>query len=319
MSADTLRLRVPAKINLFLHITGRRADGYHELQSVFAPIDWCDELALTADHSGTIRRIDGPTDIDPAADLTMRAARLLQPFAPPGVGATISLRKHIPTGAGLGGGSADAAYALLGLRALWQVPLADGELARLALELGADVPFFLQSSAALVEGIGERLRGLSLPERFLVLIKPDESLATRDVFRRLELTVAAEHVKMPVFGFATDAAAGERIWRYAGELGANDLQSAAESVCPAIGRAQRLLAASALQESPADFVRMSGSGSTVFAVFKSPIAARACFDTTVAALAASKDRQLAGAQVKLCRTLLRHSLADQTVQPAPYA
>ncbi len=178
----------PAKLNLCLHIVGRRADGYHLLQSAIQFIDLCDELRFHRRAAGTIERIAGPTGIPADEDLVVRAARLLAARfqAPCGVG--IELLKRIPLQAGLGGGSSDAATVLVALNQLWQLGLSVPRLVELGLTLGADVPVFVRGHAAWVEGIGERLTPVDFPESVYLLVKPQARVSTASVFQDPELT-----------------------------------------------------------------------------------------------------------------------------------
>jgi 4-diphosphocytidyl-2-C-methyl-D-erythritol kinase len=178
----------PAKLNLFLHVTGRRPDGYHELQTVFQLIDLCDTIAIAIREDGRIERPDGPPGVDPEADLTVRAARALQQATGCRLGATLRVRKRIPMGGGLGGGSSDAATVLLGLNEVWGCGLRVDALARLGLPLGADVPVFVRGSSAWGQGVGEDLQPLELPEAWYVVIHPGVAVGTRDVFQSSELT-----------------------------------------------------------------------------------------------------------------------------------
>jgi len=178
----------PAKLNLFLHVTGRRPDGYHELQTVFQLIDLCDTIGLSVRDDGRIDRPDGPPGVDPESDLTVRAARALQVATGCRLGATLRIRKRIPMGGGLGGGSSDAATVLLGLNELWGSRLPLDRLAGLGLPLGADVPVFVRGSSAWGQGVGEDLQPLELPESWYVVIHPGVAVGTREVFQSPELT-----------------------------------------------------------------------------------------------------------------------------------
>jgi 4-diphosphocytidyl-2-C-methyl-D-erythritol kinase len=178
----------PAKLNLFLHVTGRRADGYHELQTLFQLIDLCDTITIALRADGRIERPAGPANVAPEADLTLRAALALQRETGTTQGADLRVHKRIPQGAGLGGGSSDAATTLLALNELWDCRLSPDELARLALPLGADVPVFVEGSSAWAEGLGERLTAVSLPDAWYVIIYPGVGLSTREVFQSPELT-----------------------------------------------------------------------------------------------------------------------------------
>ena len=178
----------PAKLNLFLHVTGRRADGYHELQTLFQLIDLADTLAISVREDGEIERPEGPPGLAPEADLTVRAARALQAASGARLGATLKVRKRIPPGSGLGGGSSDAATTLVALNELWNCRLAIAELASIGGTLGADVPVFVQGSSAWAEGVGERLTPVRLPARWYVIIYPGVAVSTREVFQSPELT-----------------------------------------------------------------------------------------------------------------------------------
>jgi len=178
----------PAKLNLFLHVTGRRADGYHELQTLFQLIDLCDTVAISVREDGQIERPVGPPEVPCEADLTVRAARALQSATGTRLGASLKVRKRIPQGGGLGGGSSDAATTLLALNEMWNCGLSLSELASLSRPLGADVPVFVQGSSAWAEGIGERLTPVTLPGTWYVVIYPGVAMSTREVFQSPELT-----------------------------------------------------------------------------------------------------------------------------------
>ena len=244
----------PAKLNLFLHITGRRADGLHLLQSVFMLIDWCDTLHFELRHDGIISRTDlGPTtsDLLPAEDLTIRAARALQAATGTSLGVNISLEKRIPSQAGMGGGSSDAASCLRALQRLWGVHLPPEKLQTIALALGADVPFFLGSGHAWVEGIGEQLTPIQLPPAQFLVVKPPVGLSTPTIFGAPELKRDTATATMRGF------AANDKGQIY--EFGRNDLQSVAEKLCAPLVQSLDWLTAQGLKG------RMTGSGSAVFA------------------------------------------------------
>jgi 4-diphosphocytidyl-2-C-methyl-D-erythritol kinase len=244
----------PAKLNLFLHITGRRSDGYHLLQSVFMLIDWCDTLHFEVRYDGVISRTDlGPktTDVLPAEDLSVRAARALQAATGTALGVHISLEKNIPSQAGMGGGSSDAATCLRALQRLWGVYLPPEKLQAIALSLGADVPFFLGSGHAWVEGIGEQLTPIDLPPAQFLVVKTAAGLSTSAIFGATELKRDTQTATMP--GFAANDEG--HVYRY----GQNDLQPVAEKLCAPLVQSLDWLAAQELQG------RMTGSGSAVFA------------------------------------------------------
>src|SRR3984885_14901111 len=192
MTAATSVWPAPAKLNLFLHILGRRPDGYHELQTCFQFVDLCDEITIEVRGDGRIRRVADIADVAEDADLCVRAARALQTAAACPLGADISVLKRIPMGGGLGGGSSDAATCLVALNHLWQLHWSVDDLAALGLQLGADVPVFVRGRAAWAEGIGERLTPLYAPlapfEANYLILKPNVGVGTADVFRDPELT-----------------------------------------------------------------------------------------------------------------------------------
>lgn len=254
----------PAKLNLFLHVTGRRPDGYHLIQSVFMLIDWCDTLHFELRRDGQISRSDlacrsgEGAALLPAEDLTVRAARALQKACGTAWGVHISLEKRIPSQAGMGGGSSDAASCLLALQHLWGVSLPRSELLGIALSLGADVPFFLSRGHAWVEGVGESITPIDLPAAQFLVVKPPSGLATQAIFDAPCLKRDSATAIMQ--GFA-DAAGkigiedGNRVFRF----GRNDLQPVALGLCPQLGQALDWLAGKKLAG------RMTGSGSAVFA------------------------------------------------------
>lgn len=189
----------PAKLNLFLNIVGRRADGYHLLQTVFQFIDFSDELYFSVRDDGIIRQTQAVQDISPAIDLTLAAARLLQATTGSTLGVDIRLDKKLPVGGGLGGGSSDAATVLVVLNRLWQTGLQIHELAALGLELGADVPVFVRGQAAWGEGVGEDLRPIALPEPWFLVILPDVRVSTAEVFSDAQLTRDAPPITIADF------------------------------------------------------------------------------------------------------------------------
>ena len=244
----------PAKLNLFLHITGRRADDYHLLQSVFMLIDWCDTLHFELRRDGVISRTDLGMAVHqdlPAEDLSVRAARALQAATGTTLGVHISLEKRIPSQAGMGGGSSDAASCLLALQRLWGLRLPPAKLMALALSLGADVPFFLCGSHAWVEGIGELITPVTLPAALFLVVKPAAGLSTQAIFSSPELKRDTKTATM--LGFAAND--NGRVYGF----GRNDLQPVAEKLCPPMVQSLNWLAAQGLQG------RMTGSGSAVFA------------------------------------------------------
>ena len=189
----------PAKLNLFLHLVGRRADGYHLLQTVFQLLDWGDEIGLRVRADGEIRRTEGPDDVPPESDLAIRAARALKAETGCPLGADIAVRKQIPQGGGFGGGSSDAATVLVGLNALWDTGLDEDALVRIGLGLGADVPVFVRGHTAWAEGIGERLSPLALGTRWFLVVDPGVCVPTAELFQAPDLTRDAPSATMPDF------------------------------------------------------------------------------------------------------------------------
>jgi 4-diphosphocytidyl-2-C-methyl-D-erythritol kinase len=233
----------PAKLNLFLHVTGRRPDGYHELQTVFQLIDLCDTVGIAPRDDGRIERPDGPPGVDPESDLTVRAARALQEATGCRLGATLRIRKRIPMGGGLGGGSSDAATVLLGLNHLWKCGVPLDQLTRIGLPLGADVPVFVRGSSAWGQGVGEDLQPLELPEMWYVVIHPGVSVGTREVFQSPELTRNSPVITIRAF-FESG--------------GRNDCEPVVRARFPEVAEALDWLG----QFAPA---RLTGTGSCIFA------------------------------------------------------
>lgn len=282
-------LPAPAKLNLFLHITGRRADGYHLLQSVFMLIDWCDTLHVERRADGEITREDLTTPL-PADDLVVRAARALQAEARTPLGAHIGVAKQVPAQAGMGGGSSDAATCLLALNRLWGLDLPLATLERIGLALGADVPFFLRGRNAWVEGIGEIITPVELPPGCFAVVKPPEGLDTLQIFSAEDLQRATPTAIISGFAAHSESRQGqiEKRWGF----GRNDLQPVAQRLCPAVTEAIQWLGHQGLE------ARMTGSGSSVFA-------------------AMPHDAELAeapeGWQVRKCSNLAVHPLVGWAV------
>ncbi len=243
----------PAKLNLMLRVTGRRADGYHLLQTVFRFIDYGDALRFRVRDDGVIARCQDVAGVSPGQDLTLRAARLLQRVGGTPLGTDITLDKRLPLGAGLGGGSSDAATTLIVLNRLWELDLPRARLQQLALELGADVPVFVFGESALGEGIGEKLTPLALPAAWYLVLLPPVSVATADIFQDADLIRDSNAITIPPFS---------------AELGGNDLEPVVCRQYPEVARhldwLRQFGAAS-----------MTGSGACVFAEFSTEEAARA--------------------------------------------
>jgi 4-diphosphocytidyl-2-C-methyl-D-erythritol kinase len=236
----------PAKLNLFLHITGRRDDGYHLIQSAFMLIDWCDTLHFEIRSDGVISREDLTWAL-PEDDLCVRAAKELQAASSCRLGAHIGIVKSVPAQAGMGGGSSDAASTLLALNRLWDLQLPLEKLMAIGLKLGADVPFFLSGRHGWVEGIGEKITPLELPAAQFVVVKPDAGLDTKLIFSDPELKRDSQPAI--ISGFAANTLT----------FGQNDLQAVAQKLCPGVNQALAWLATQGLNG------RMTGSGSAVFA------------------------------------------------------
>lgn len=280
-------LAAPAKLNLFLHVVGKRADGYHLLQSVFALIDWADTLHVERRDDGRLVRHDLGLAL-PDDDLTLRAARALQHASGTSLGADISIDKRVPWGAGLGGGSSDAATTLLALNRLWGLGWPRKRLAELAATLGADVPFFIGGRNAWVEGVGERLAPIELAPRWWAVLKPAVAIPTVAVFTSALLARQLERPRAPAIlsDFLADPTG----------FGQNDLQGPAMAYSEEVGQALELLGARFGAS------RMSGSGSAVFAEAGASESPRA---------AMMEARSLpAGWVGRMCRGLERHPLAD---------
>ncbi len=239
----------PAKLNLFLHITGRRADGYHLLQSVFMLIDWADTLHFERRANGQLSREDLLVPLPPD-DLILRAARALQAASGTHQGAHIAIEKRLPAQAGMGGGSSDAASTLLALNRLWQLKLSLEQLCAIGLQLGADVPFFLRGHNAWVEGIGEAITPLALARRHVLVAKPQAGLETGAIFS--DRALKRDSIPATISGFAADPQAFLKEAH-------NDLQPVAQRLCPGVTSALDWLASLGLDG------RMTGSGSAVFA------------------------------------------------------
>jgi len=244
----------PGKLNLLLHVLGRRADGYHLLQTVFRLIEFGDRVGIALRGDGQIRRLDTLPGVPAEQDLCARAARLLQQRCSTRQGADLALEKNLPMGGGLGGGSSDAATTLIVLNRLWNAGQSRGELQLLAAQLGADVPFFVFGENALGEGIGELLTALTLPAAWYLVLVPPAALSTAEIFSDNALTRNTKPLKIPPF--------------FSG-LGANDLEAVALRRRPEIATHLQWLRARRPQ------ARMTGSGACVFAEFATQVEARA--------------------------------------------
>lgn len=275
--AQPLCVPAPAKINLFLHIVGRRPDGYHLLQTAFRMLDWGDEITLQRRDDGLILRTSDVPGVPAESDLVVRAARALQAASGSRFGADIGVLKRIPMGGGLGGGSSDAASVLLALNRLWGCGLSRQALQDLGLKLGADVPFFIFGETAFAEGVGEALRPLAVPPAWYVMVAPPVSVPTAEIFSAKELTRNTEILIMQ--GFAAHKTR-------------NDMQAVVCVKYPEVAESLEWL-------SQYGDARMSGSGACLFAPFDTEGQAR-----QVAASVPS------GWKVWVARGLDRHPLKD---------
>jgi 4-diphosphocytidyl-2-C-methyl-D-erythritol kinase len=270
----------PGKLNLFLHVLGRRSDGYHDLQTVFRLIDQADRVGIAQRADGKIV-FDGPFGEE---NLCVRAARLLQSHAGKG-GCEIALEKNLPVGGGLGGGSSDAATVLLVLNKLWGLGLTRDRLRILAAKLGADVPFFVYGRNAIGEGIGDRLLALALPSAWYLVLTPQVSVSTKEIFDSA-LTQSSKRLKIPPF--------------LSGQ-GANDLEAAVVARYPDVAASLAWLRKHRPQ------ARMTGSGACVFAEFETEAEARALHS------AALQSDLPGGMQGFVARGLEQHPLFDATI------
>lgn len=245
---NMLQCPAPAKLNLFLHVTGRRADGYHLLQTAFQLIDRCDHLDVLRRDDGQIHRSNHIDGIPEESDLIVRAARLLQAYTASPYGAELTLHKTLPMGGGLGGGSSDAATTLIALNHLWQCGLRRKELMALGLQLGADVPFFLFGYNAFAEGVGEVLQEISTPDCWYLVIEPGVQVATPTIFSSKELTRDTKIVRITDF-----SGSAHKYLR-------NDLQTVACTLFPEVAEVIVWLG-------KFGNAKMTGSGACVFCDF----------------------------------------------------
>ncbi|HAA43925.1 MAG: 4-diphosphocytidyl-2-C-methyl-D-erythritol kinase [Halomonas sp. 54_146] len=251
-----LTLPAPAKLNRMLHIVGRREDGYHTLQTLFQIIDLCDYLTFTSRHDGVIHLTSEVSGVRHDDNLIVRAARLLQHASGTHLGATLAVDKRLPMGGGLGGGSSNAATVLVGLNHLWQLDFSLAALAQLGLQLGADVPVFVQGHSAWAEGVGEQLTSVMLDTPWFVIIHPGISVSTQSVFQDPQLTRDSRAITM-----ARALQGGAPAWR-------NDCEAVVKERYPPIAEALHWLA----QHAPS---QLTGTGACVFAAFETQQAAQA--------------------------------------------
>jgi len=248
----------PAKLNLFLHVLGRRDDGYHELQTLFQFLDLHDSLSFTARSDGRVRRTSTHEGVDEDADLAVRAARLLKEHSASAAGVDIAVDKRIPSGAGLGGGSSDAATTLRALDRLWRLDLGTDRLVELGLALGADVPVFVRGTAAFAEGVGERLEPIALETPWYLIVNPGCSVSTAEVFSHPALT--RDSARLRIRDLPSPGSAGVVSTSALLQSTRNDCEALVRGLYPEIDAALRWLA----RAGPA---RMTGTGACVFAPF----------------------------------------------------
>ncbi len=294
-------LPAPAKLNLFLHVVGRRDDGYHLLQSVFVLIDWCDTLHVERRDDGRLVRHDLGRPL-PEDDLSLRAARLLQADSGTSFGADLSIDKQVPWGAGLGGGSSDAATTLLALNQLWGLGWPRARLIALGARLGADVPFFIGGRNAFVEGVGERLTPIDVPVQRYAVLKPPPAIATPDIFgdpalvRNTEAVILLGSLDRSAQQPGREGLEIVEAARLTQGFGRNDLQAPAQRRCPEVIQAARWL------EDRFGNSRMTGSGSAVFARVGTDDASMATWPGPLAP----------GWEGRMCRGLPAHPLVHWT-------
>jgi 4-diphosphocytidyl-2-C-methyl-D-erythritol kinase len=283
----------PAKLNLFLHVVGRRKDGYHLLQSVFRFVDLCDLLHFERTADGRIlREGEGLAGLAQEDDLVVRAAQALQAATGVGYGVRIRYEKRIPAGGGLGGGSSDAASTLIALNRLWETRLRRAQLLRLAVSLGADVPVFVFGQSAFAQGIGEDLTPVVLPDRAYWIVQPRVQVPTARIFADPDLTRDSESVKIAVF---TDWQTGQP-----GLFGRNDLEAVVFRHYPAVSCVARAMRDAGLE------VRMTGSGACLFASFENLVDARLQRDRIISKISSLPDGAVGGSWV--CQGLADHPL-----------
>lgn len=252
----SLTLPAPAKLNLFLHITGRREDGYHNLQTLFQLLDHGDKLQFTLRNDGEIRLTPAIAGVPHEDNLIVKAARALQQASGTNQGATIQLDKRLPMGGGIGGGSSNAATTLLGLNYLWGSPLSPQQLADIGVSLGADVPVFVHGKTAWAEGVGEQLQAIDMPEKWYLVATPNCHVSTAEIFSHKDLTRDTSAIKVAAF---------------LEQGGRNDCQPLVRKLYPEVGETLDWL-------SQFGHAQMTGTGASVFIAFDTEIAATAVLE-----------------------------------------
>ncbi len=291
----------PAKLNLFLHVVGRRADGYHLLQTAFRFIDLCDTLHFDVRADGVISRATELPGVPEEQDLILRAAHALQRAMGTKQGVQIGLEKRIPQGGGLGGGSSDAASVLIALNKLWNTGLSRRELMELALPLGADVPVFVFGQSAFAQGVGEDLTAVTLPDRAYLVAQPDASVPTPQIFSAPDLTRDSSSITIAVFLASPTS-----------RFGRNDLEPVVYRLYPEVLGASRWLAEQeVLRGTP---VRMSGSGACLFAEF-SELSEAVLAEAEISAIMRGADKTFSQTHprfrlVQACTGLAEHPLRN---------
>ncbi|MFU8895323.1 MAG: 4-(cytidine 5'-diphospho)-2-C-methyl-D-erythritol kinase [Gammaproteobacteria bacterium] len=283
----------PAKLNLFLHVTGRRADGYHLLQTAFQLLDYCDDVFIDVTGDGAIRRLEGLASVPADDDLAVRAARLLQSVSGCPLGADIRIHKRIPAGGGLGGGSSNAATVLVALDRLWGLDWPAERLATLGLELGADVPVFVHGRSAWAEGVGERLTPIELPPAWYLVVCPSCAVSTAEIFSAPELT--RDTPETTINGFLS---AGGR----------NDCEPVVRRRYPAVAAALDWTAAQAGGVG----ARLTGTGGCVFAEFAAAAPAQAALEQLPAGWTGFVARGLARSPLLARRSAERAPAVEKT-------
>lgn len=298
---DELRnLPAPAKLNLFLHITGRRNDGYHLLETVFDMIDIGDRLHLRVRNDGALIRRDTLPGVTPEHDLSVQAARLLAEETGCRLGVDIAIDKRIPMGGGLGGGSSDAATMLMGLNRLWDLNLTRRQLMRLGLRLGADVPFFIFGRTAYATGIGEKLQALPLPSAIHVIVAPPVPVSTASIFGAEDLT--RDSKPLTISGLSRESSA---------RRGRNDLEPVVRAAYPAVSAALTALKQAAVQAGlDENAARMTGSGACVFL----PVPDENVAASVLRTLAQPRSGEPIG-EAFVARSIARHPLSEWAFVP----
>ena len=298
----------PAKINLFLHVTGRRSDGYHTLETVFRFIDLCDSLSFDLRRDGKLARDEGIglPGLAEQDDLVLRAARALQQATGTKYGAQIRYEKRIPAGGGLGGGSSDAASTLIALNRLWETGLNRDELMALARPLGADVPVFIYGQPAFAQGTGDILSAVDLPERAYLIVRPEQHVSTAEIFSSPDLTRDSECVKITVFADWQKINTPNNGFFKNGLFGCNDLEPVVFAKHPVVRQTVEGLCKQGYS------ARMSGSGACVFVEFVTLQQAQVSRQQIIGKIPSATDEAHVVQDVWACPGLIDHPLRHWT-------